>query len=57
MPQKRLMMKIKSLGIAENVYNWIDDREQRVVILGCNSEWTSVKSGVPQGSVLAYSCS
>ena len=55
-PHKRLMMKIKSLGIAENVYNWIEDwlrdREQRVVLLGCNSEWIRVKSGVPQGSVL-----
>jgi ribonucleases P/MRP protein subunit RPP40 len=56
LPHQRLMMKIKSLGIAENVYNWIEDwlrdREQRVVLLGCNSEWISVKSGVPQGSVL-----
>ena len=49
-------MKIKSLGIAENVYKWIEDwlrdREQRVVLLGCNSEWIRVKSGVPEGSVL-----
>jgi ribonucleases P/MRP protein subunit RPP40 len=50
------MMKIKSFGIAENVYNriedWLRDREQRVVLLGCYSEWISVKSGVAQGPVL-----
>ena len=55
-PHRRLMLKIKSLGIARNVYNWIEDwlkdREQRVVFLGCNSEWIKVKSGAPQGSVL-----
>jgi ribonucleases P/MRP protein subunit RPP40 len=55
-PHKRLMMKIKSLGIAENVYNWIEDwlrdRKQRVVFLGGDSEWIRVTSGVPQGSVL-----
>ena len=55
-PHRRLMLKIKSLGIAGSVCNWIEDwlkdREQRVVLLGCNSEWIKVKSGVPQGSVL-----
>jgi len=49
-------LKINSLGIVGDVYNWIknwlEDREQRVVLLGCNSEWIRVKSGVPQGSVL-----
>ena len=55
-PHRRLMLKINSLGIVGDVYNWIEnwlkDREQRVVLLGCNSEWIRVKSGVPQGSVL-----
>ena len=50
------MLKINSLGIVGDVYNWIknwlEDREQRVVLLGCYSEWIRVKSGVPQGSVL-----
>ena len=53
---RRLMMKIESLGIAGNAYNWIEDglkdRGQRVVLLGCNSAWIKVKSGAPQGSVL-----
>ena len=55
-PHKRLMMKINALGITGEVFNWIadwlKDREQRVVLLGSNSKWTRVKSGVPQGSVL-----
>ena len=60
-PRRRLMLKIKSLGIAGNMYNWIEDllkdREQRVVLLGCNSEWIKVKSGVPRGSGLGPFCS
>jgi len=55
-PHKRLKMKIDALGITGEVLNWIEnwlkDREQRVVLLGSNSKWTRVKSGVPQGSVL-----
>ena len=55
-PHKRLMLKIKSLGIAGEVYSWIadwlSDRQQRVVLLGNKSNWIEVKSGVPQGSVL-----
>ena len=50
------MMKIDALGITGEVFKWIEDwlkdREQRVVLLGSNSKWTRVKSGVPQGSVL-----
>ena len=50
------MLKIKSLGIIGEIYNWIEDwlmdREQRVVLLGSSSDWIRVKSGVPQGSVL-----
>ena len=34
------------------IEDWLRDREQRVVLLGCNSEWIRVKSGVPEGSVL-----
>lgn len=55
-PHKRLLLKLKSLGIVGEIYGWIEDwlkeREQRVVYLGSHSEWIKVKSGVPQGSVL-----
>ena len=55
-PHKRLMKKVGSLGITGKIYDWIkdwlNDREQRVVLLGHSSKWIDVKSGVPQGSVL-----
>jgi hypothetical protein len=53
---KRLMLKLRALGIVDEIYCWIEDwlkdREQRVILLGANSDWIGVKSGVPQGSVL-----
>jgi len=55
-PHRRLMRKINAMGITGDVCNWIEDwlndREQRVVLLESHSEWKNVKSGVPQGSVL-----
>jgi hypothetical protein len=55
-PHRRLMKKVDVLGIAGEVYRWIEnwlaDRKQRVVLLGSSSKWTLVRSGVPQGSVL-----
>ena len=50
------MLKVRSLGINGCIANWIEDwlrnREQRVVLAGCNSKWNNVLSRVPQGSVL-----
>ncbi len=50
------MFKVKQLGIAGKVHNWIENwlsnRKQRVVISGTASDWVPVISGVPHGSVL-----
>ena len=57
-PHRWLILKIKSFGIIDEVFNWIEDwlkdREQTVVLLWRNSNWIRVKSGVPQGSVLGH---
>ena len=55
-PNKRLILKLKSHGIGNGIINWIEqwltDRKQRVVVDEEVSSWKSVLSGVPQGSVL-----
>ena len=55
-PHQRLIVKLKALGVRDNVLGWISNfllnRRQRVCIRGSYSEWLSVDSGVPQGSVL-----
>jgi len=51
-----LIHKLKSLGVAGPVANWIQNwlsgRSQKVVVQGCMSDKVSVTSGTVQGSVL-----
>ena len=55
-PHQRLIFKLEKAGISGKVLNWIESflshRQQCVKINGSYSNWTDVKSGVPQGSVL-----
>ena len=55
-PHKRLLRKISAYGITGKIYNWIENfltnRKQRVTVNNSTSSWTTVISGVPQGSVL-----
>ena len=56
MLHQRLLLKLKAHGIGDSITDWIEqwltDRRQRVVVYGEVSNWKSVLSGVPQGSVL-----
>ena len=51
-----LLCKLQIAGISGSLPQWFTDylhnRKQRVVLPGANSDWTSVNSGVPQGSIL-----
>ena len=53
---KGLIYKLKSYGICGNLLallkSYLNDRKQRVIINGASSSWKTIKSGVPQGSVL-----
>ena len=55
-PHRRLLGKLHSYGIRGQALRWIESfltgRQQRVAVRGTFSGWTSVLSGIPQGSVL-----
>ena len=54
-PHQRLLHKLKAHGRGNGMINWIEtwliDRKQRVVVDGEVSNWKSLLSGEPQGSV------
>ena len=53
---KGLLFKLKSAGVSGSLLTWfsnyLNGRKQRVVLTGVSCSWTSVKAGVPQGSIL-----
>ena len=53
---RRLIVKLKNLGINGNVLKWIDSlltgRSQCVKVNDATSNWSNVLSGIPQGSVI-----
>ena len=55
-PHRRLLEKISAYGFRGNLLKWIadflSDRHQRVKVGDSFSNWASILSGVPQGSVL-----
>ena len=55
-PHRRLLLKLKGYGFKEDIINWFESfltgRQQRVVLGDTVSDWVTVTSGVPQGSVL-----
>jgi hypothetical protein len=55
-PHKRLISKMSSYGISNQLLNWVTDflsaRNHRVRVNGSYSEEADVLSGIPQGSVL-----
>lgn len=56
MPHERLLLKAKFYCFSGKLNNWLrvfpTGRRQRVVVNGSSFNWSTVLSGVPQGTVL-----
>jgi hypothetical protein len=55
-PHERLLYKLEQYGIAGSLLTWFRNflvgRQQRVVVRASCSSWSSVKSGLPQSTIL-----
>ena len=55
-PHQKLLYKLRFFGFRDPLLSWIEDyltnRRHRVTIEGMVSQWKSVTSGVPQGSLI-----
>ena len=55
-PHERLLRKLHDMGIRGSLLEWLRSfltgRKQRVIVNGSVSDWTTVGSGIPQGTVL-----
>ena len=53
---ERLLIKLKGYGVNGKVLSWVKtfltDRRQKVLVNQSQSDWATVTSGIPQGSVL-----
>ena len=58
---KGLLYKLQTIGLSGPLLVWfndyLDNRRQSVVLPGAVSGWTSLKAGVPQGSIFGLSYS
>ena len=56
MPHERLLLKAKFYCFSGKLNNWLrvflTGRRQRVVVNGSSFNWSTVLSGIPQGTVL-----
>jgi len=51
-PHKRLLSKLYSYNISENIIKWIKAYLDKNKINNSYSNWANVISGIPQGSIL-----
>ena len=54
-PHLKLCAKLDNIGVRGNILSWIKaflTNRQRVCVDGRSSDWSSISSGVPQGSIL-----